>query len=130
MLAGLQLVPAVTELVISELLWLNYVNVEKPVYLYVHSQGSQTPLGEVSHPAELELLIRDERQKNSQHLLSALLIYNCVGQKESQTFTEWERRVFHEEFPGLHGALSYRLYLPNVSIASMTISLSSCQQQV
>ena len=91
MLAGLQLVPAVTELVISELLWLNYVNVEKPVYLYVHSQGSQTPLGEVSRPAELELLIRDERQRNSHHLVSALLIYSCISQKDIHTVIEWEK---------------------------------------
>ena len=42
-----QLVPQVTELVISELLWLNYSNPEKPVYLYIHSMGSQTPDGQV-----------------------------------------------------------------------------------
>lgn len=42
----LQLVPAVTELVISELLWLNYSNPEKPVYVYLHSIGSQTPDGQ------------------------------------------------------------------------------------
>lgn len=35
----LQLVPAVTELVISELLWLNYSAPEKPVYLYINSTG-------------------------------------------------------------------------------------------
>lgn len=43
----MQLVPQVTELVISELLWLNYINPEKPVYLYIHSMGSQTPDGQV-----------------------------------------------------------------------------------
>lgn len=43
-----QLVPQVTELVISELLWLNYSNPEKPVYLYLHSMGSQTPDGQVT----------------------------------------------------------------------------------
>jgi ATP-dependent protease ClpP protease subunit len=39
-------VPQVTELVISELLWLNYANPEKPVYVYIHSMGSQTPDGQ------------------------------------------------------------------------------------
>lgn len=48
---ALQLVPAVTELVISELLWLNYANRDKPVYLYVNSVGSQTPDNEVSWSA-------------------------------------------------------------------------------
>ena len=38
----MQLVPAVTELVISELLWLNFSSPEKPVYVYLHSIGSQT----------------------------------------------------------------------------------------
>lgn len=41
-----QLVPAVTELVISELLWLNFSSPEKPVYVYLHSIGSQTPDGQ------------------------------------------------------------------------------------
>ncbi|CAG9463399.1 unnamed protein product [Pedinophyceae sp. YPF-701] len=39
---GMPLVPQVSELVISELLWLNYSNPEKPVYLYLNSTGSQT----------------------------------------------------------------------------------------
>ncbi len=42
----LQLVPAVTELVISELLWLNYSAPEKPVYVYLNSIGSQGPDGQ------------------------------------------------------------------------------------
>ena len=37
---GMPLVPSVTELVISELLWLNYAS-EKPIYLYINSVGSQ-----------------------------------------------------------------------------------------
>lgn len=36
---GMPLVPAVTELVISELLWLNYSAPDKPVYLYINSSG-------------------------------------------------------------------------------------------
>ena len=43
---SMQLVPAVTELVISELLWLNFSSPEKPVYVYLHSIGSQTPDGQ------------------------------------------------------------------------------------
>lgn len=35
----LQLVQQVTELVISELLWLNYASPEKPIYLYINSTG-------------------------------------------------------------------------------------------
>lgn len=37
---------AVTELVISELLWLNYDSPDKPVYIYLNSTGSQTPDGQ------------------------------------------------------------------------------------
>lgn len=43
---GMPLVPAVTELVISELLWLNYAAPEKPVYIYINSSGSQNARGE------------------------------------------------------------------------------------
>jgi ATP-dependent Clp protease protease subunit len=43
---GMPLVPSVTELVISELLWLNYANPEKPVYVYINSTGSQSANGE------------------------------------------------------------------------------------
>lgn len=43
---GMALVPQVTELVISELLWLNYTQPTKPVSLYIHSTGSQTAAGE------------------------------------------------------------------------------------
>lgn len=39
---GMPLVASVTELVISELLWLNYNQPEKPVYLYLNSVGSQS----------------------------------------------------------------------------------------
>jgi hypothetical protein len=36
---GMPLVPSVTELVISELLWLNYASPEKPIYVYINSTG-------------------------------------------------------------------------------------------
>lgn len=43
---GMPLVPAVTELVISELLWLNFHNPEKHIYVYLNSMGSQQPDGQ------------------------------------------------------------------------------------
>eukprot|EP00959_Pyramimonas_sp_CCMP1952_P205099 4288877-Pyramimonas_sp.AAC.1 len=43
---GMPLVPAVTELIIAELLFLGYENQEKPVYFYINSSGSQTQNGE------------------------------------------------------------------------------------
>lgn len=43
---GMPLVASVTELVISELLWLNYDKPEQPVYIYINSVGSQTIHGE------------------------------------------------------------------------------------
>ena len=36
----MSLVPAVTELVVAELLYLGYEQAEKPAYLYIHSAGS------------------------------------------------------------------------------------------
>lgn len=40
-LPDLQIVPAVTELVVAELLWLDYDNPTKPIYLYINSPGTQ-----------------------------------------------------------------------------------------
>ena len=40
-----QIVPAVTELIVAELLYLNFDSPEKPVYFYINSSGSQTPDG-------------------------------------------------------------------------------------
>ena len=43
---GLAITPEVTELIVSELLWLNYANPDKPVSIYIQSTGSQTPNGD------------------------------------------------------------------------------------
>jgi ATP-dependent Clp protease protease subunit len=43
---GMALVPAVTELIVAELLFLGSENPEKPVYFYINSTGSQSPNGE------------------------------------------------------------------------------------
>jgi hypothetical protein len=43
---GMPLVPAVTELLVAELLYMGFDNPEKPVYLYINSSGSQTQNGE------------------------------------------------------------------------------------
>jgi ATP-dependent Clp protease protease subunit len=43
---GMPLVPAVTELLIAELLFLGYDSPEKPVYFYINSTGSQTQEGQ------------------------------------------------------------------------------------
>jgi len=43
---GMQLVPSVTELVIAQLLWLQYDKPEKPVYIYINSEGSQNMEGQ------------------------------------------------------------------------------------
>ena len=39
--APAQIVPAVTELIVAELLYLNFDSPEKPVYFYINSTGSQ-----------------------------------------------------------------------------------------
>jgi len=38
---GMPIVPAVTELLIAELMWLDYDNPSKPVYFYINSPGTQ-----------------------------------------------------------------------------------------
>lgn len=44
---GMSLVPAVTELVVAELLYLGYEQAEKPCYVYINSGGSVNEKGEV-----------------------------------------------------------------------------------
>ena len=41
------LVPAVTELIVSELLYMQYTDPQKPCYIYVNSTGCQRADGEV-----------------------------------------------------------------------------------
>jgi len=43
---GMPLVPAVTELVIAELLYLNYEDNTKPITMYINSSGTTTPGGQ------------------------------------------------------------------------------------
>lgn len=45
-LGALQLVPAVTELIIAELLYLQYKDRTKPIYLYINSTGTSRADGE------------------------------------------------------------------------------------
>mmetsp|Transcript_8497 Transcript_8497/g.17605 ORF Transcript_8497/g.17605 Transcript_8497/m.17605 type:complete len:266 (+) Transcript_8497:171-968(+) len=43
---GMPLVPAVTELIIAELLFLNYESSDKPIYMYINSPGTLSPQGQ------------------------------------------------------------------------------------
>jgi len=54
---GMALVAEVTELVVSELLWLNYAAPDKPVYVYVQSTGSQTADGQAVAVEQVRELI-------------------------------------------------------------------------
>ncbi|PKA66137.1 ATP-dependent Clp protease proteolytic subunit-related protein 1, chloroplastic [Apostasia shenzhenica] len=38
---GMPIVPAVTELLVAQLMWLDYDNPSKPIYLYINSPGTQ-----------------------------------------------------------------------------------------
>lgn len=37
----MQIVPAVTELLVAQFMWLDYDNPSKPIYLYINSPGTQ-----------------------------------------------------------------------------------------
>jgi ATP-dependent Clp protease, protease subunit len=43
---GMSLVPAVTELIIAEFLYLQYEDPDKPVYMYINSTGTSSPDGQ------------------------------------------------------------------------------------
>jgi ATP-dependent Clp protease protease subunit len=42
---GMPLVPAVTELIVAEFLYLQYENAQKPVFMYINSTGTSNPDG-------------------------------------------------------------------------------------
>lgn len=41
----MQIVPAVTELLVAQFMWLDYDNPSKPIYLYINSPGTQVSIG-------------------------------------------------------------------------------------
>ena len=50
MVRAAQLVPAVTELIIAELLYLQYKDRQKPIFLYINSTGTTRADGETVRP--------------------------------------------------------------------------------
>ena len=42
---GMPLVPSVTELILAQLLYLNYESSDKPIYMYINSSGTSLPDG-------------------------------------------------------------------------------------
>ena len=96
MACAVQLVPQVTELVISELLWLNYSNPEKPVYLYIHSMGSQTPDGQVQVAFCTRHRLRCSARWSPRRLHSA------HGWKASALGSTYRASVFCRLRPAIH----------------------------
>jgi len=61
MLLHLQIVPAVTELIVAQLMWLDYDNPSKPLYLYINSPGTHvnTSLDKFFYdPSKVPFLLR------------------------------------------------------------------------
>lgn len=44
---SMQIVPAVTELLVAQFMWLDYDNPSKPIYLYINSPGTQVILVDI-----------------------------------------------------------------------------------
>eukprot|EP00921_Rhytidocystis_pertsovi_P001939 GHVQ01003296.1.p1 GENE.GHVQ01003296.1~~GHVQ01003296.1.p1 ORF type:complete len:244 (-),score=26.97 GHVQ01003296.1:148-879(-) len=53
---GLPLSSAITELIVTQLLYLNFESSSRPVYLYINSSGSETPEGDSVSAFETESL--------------------------------------------------------------------------
>ncbi|CEM18608.1 unnamed protein product [Vitrella brassicaformis CCMP3155] len=49
---GMPLLPAVTELIVAKLLYLNYESATKPIYMYINSPGSETEQSQSSYETE------------------------------------------------------------------------------
>jgi hypothetical protein len=49
---GMPLVASVTELIVSELLWLQYYDPKKPIHMYINSKGSQQDMQAIAFDTE------------------------------------------------------------------------------
>jgi ATP-dependent Clp protease, protease subunit len=75
---GMPLVASVTELVVSELLWLNYNQPEKPIYIYINSLGSQKDQQAVGFDTEAYAIL-DTMNVRSLHALAVYDGYSLLA---------------------------------------------------
>ncbi|XP_051145385.1 ATP-dependent Clp protease proteolytic subunit-related protein 1, chloroplastic [Andrographis paniculata] len=108
---GMPIVPAVTELLVAQFMWLDYDNPAKPIYLYINSSGTQNQKMETVGSETEAYAIADAMSfcKADVYTINCGMAYGqaamllCLGKKG---------------FRGLQPHSSTKLYLPKVNRSS------------
>lgn len=108
---GMPIVPAVTELLVAQFMWLDYDNPSKPIYLYINSSGTQNEKMETVGSETEAYAIADAMSycKADVYTINCGMAFGqaamllCLGKKG---------------FRGLQPHSSTKLYLPKVNKSS------------
>ncbi|ERN10927.1 ATP-dependent Clp protease proteolytic subunit-related protein 1, chloroplastic [Amborella trichopoda] len=108
---GMPIVPAVTELLVAQFMWLDYDNASKPIYLYINSPGTQ-----------------NEKMENVGSETEAYAIADSIAYVKSKVYTVNVGMAYGQAamllalgakgFRGLQPNASTKLYLPKVNRSS------------
>ncbi|KAG0577250.1 hypothetical protein KC19_5G141900 [Ceratodon purpureus] len=108
---GMAIVPAVTELIIAELLWLDFDNPSKPIYFYINSSGTQNEKKEsIGFETEAYAIADTIR-----YVKSKVYTINC-GQAFGQAAMLLS--IGEKGFRALQPSSSTKLYSPKVNQSS------------
>lgn len=108
---GMPIVPAVTELVVAQLMWLDYDNPSKPLYLYINSSGTQNEKNETVGSETEAYAIAD----TIAYCKSKVYTVNC-GMAYGQAAMLLSQGA--KGFRALQPNSSTKLYLPKVNRSS------------
>ncbi|XP_044489735.1 ATP-dependent Clp protease proteolytic subunit-related protein 1, chloroplastic-like isoform X5 [Mangifera indica] len=105
---GMPIVPAVTELLVAQFMWLDFDNATKPIYLYINSSGTQ-----------------NEKKETVGSETEAYAIADAMAYCKSDVYTVNCGMAYGQAAMLLSlGTNGYRALQPNSSIPSKTLILS------
>lgn len=87
-LSGFQLVPAVTELIVAELMYLQWMDPKEPIYLYINSTGTTRDDGETVRLTTLlpsEFINKTTNVSNHREQMLATMNYTDKHHDMAQT---------------------------------------------
>ncbi|XP_009616895.1 ATP-dependent Clp protease proteolytic subunit-related protein 1, chloroplastic-like [Nicotiana tabacum] len=108
---GMPIVPAVTELLVAQFMWLDYDNPSKPIYLYINSSGTQNEKMETVGSETEAYAIADTMA----YCKSDIYTVNCgMSYGQAAMLLSLGKKGFRAMQPNS----STKLYLPKVSKSS------------
>lgn len=141
---GMPLVASVTELIVSELLWLNYNQPEKPVYMYINSLGSQKEQQAVGFETEAYAILDTMNVRRHE---TCVLLLPCIPDITQRSFSssfsrldeeclatscEWQCFAVHQarcSDPGYWPSIWERLHDPGRGPKGQACCAATCTHQ-